>query len=221
MKRRLILAALAFLYCSSVHAQPPGPGNHHDISNGDFAVLNFGNGAITGFVNVYKCGTLQQPQTCLFYLIAQTFPPPPPPPPGVPPPPPPPPPIPLEAGNGVIPSGDFSGTFNNGPITLQTDTTAAGNPSFHRDIGNGGAISIQFVRTDDMLTHSAGVTDIKFASGVKVHNSGETTSSSASATGNVFLFGNPLSIPSPGAPPPSFVSATVGQHQQVQISIQH
>jgi hypothetical protein len=84
-------------------------------------------------------------------------------------------------------------------------------------VGSGGPISIEFVRTNDMSQHSAGVNDLTFASGMKIHSVGESSSSSASASANVILW----SIPSAGAPPPSFVFANVGEHHQVQITIQH
>jgi hypothetical protein len=123
----------------------------------------------------------------------------------------------VEIGVGVIPNSDFTGSFAKGGLTLHTDTSAASNPSFQRVLGSGGPISIEFVRTNEMSQHSAGMNDVTFASGMKFHIAGESSSSSASASGNVIVW----SIPSAGAPPPSFVFANVGEHHQVQITIQH
>src|SRR5262249_24927890 len=107
--------------------------------------------------------------------------------------------------------------FSQSTLTLQTNTSASSNPAFHRGVGGGGAISIRFTRTNDLLQHMAGTNDMRFASGLKIHLSGESTTSSASATGNVIVW----TIPPAGTPPPSFAFANIGQHHQVQITIQH
>jgi microcystin-dependent protein len=88
MKHYLILAALASIH-ANVFAQPPTPGSSHVAASGDFAVVSFQSGMITGSLFVSQCGTNKQPQTCLNYFIALAPIPPPPPPPGGPPPPPP------------------------------------------------------------------------------------------------------------------------------------
>lgn len=212
MKRYLTVTALVALYVSRATAQPPVPGNTHFISNGEFVSLSFQAGNIAGWVYVARCGSLQSPRTCLNYTVSLLPPPPPPPPPGVPPPPPPPP-IPIEAGGGLINDSDFSGSFAKGYFSVHTDTSTLSEPFFHRDFGLGGPISLEFVRTGDMWQHSAGTSETRLASGLKYQSSGETTSSSASAKGNVLVWSLP------GTPPTSF--AIVGENQQVQIGIQH
>src|SRR5262249_61946280 len=126
MKTRSIIVTLAAMPWLTANAQPPA-GNTHIVSNGDTAFVSFVNGGIAGSGNVAQCGTIQQPRTCLNYIISLM--PPPPPPPGVPPPPPPPPPIVLEQGDGVIPDGDFTGSFSQSTLTLQTNTSASSNPA--------------------------------------------------------------------------------------------
>ena len=174
MTIRSVIVTLAAISWPILVAQaPPPPVNTHLLINGDSAFVSFGlNGTISGSVNVTRCGTVQQPVTCLNYIISLVPPPPPPPPPGVPPPPPPPP-IVLEQGDGNIPNADFTGSFTQGTFSLQTNTSASSNPSFHRGVGSGGVISIEFTRTNEMSQHTAGTSDTKYASGMKIHSSGE------------------------------------------------
>ena len=213
MKRCLLLAALAAIHGSGVFAQPPTPNGFHVVSSGDTASVFFQDGIIIGSVVVFQCG-VPQTQACMNYFVGLQLPPPPPPP-GAPPPPPPQP-IPLEEGGGFLPDGAFTGSFLKGALSVHVDTSTLTDPLFHRDVGMGGPISIDFVRTNDTWQHFVGVAESKFPGGLQIHSSGESTTTSATATGNVIAW----PIPTAGAPS-SYASATVGQNRGVQIAVQH
>ncbi|SRR6266481_5812119 len=93
-----------------------------------------------------------------------------------------------QAGNGNIPSNDFSG--GGGRYRLHTDTTA--DPDFFVWAGTGGVIEVEWEKTDGYQSRQSGVFEYSYFD-FSYQTNGTSRSSSASASGIV------AGIPVPGS----------------------
>jgi hypothetical protein len=62
----------------------------------------------------------------------------------------------VENGYGNIPAADLTGSYADGWLDLQTNTSAASNPNFYLAVGNGGEISAYFQKTADYFFEQRG-----------------------------------------------------------------
>jgi len=161
-----------------------GGGGHqfHFVSKGDFASISFGDSSggnpVFGFLQVSRGGTVQNPQIFLFYdmQLCDPFC------------------HSIAGGAGPIPDGDLTGTANS---TLRLDTNTADNPDFIVFAGPAGRIVVAWVKTDQFQVRQNGTTEFTSGDGFRNHQTGQFTSSSAEAVGDLVGFpiaGQPAQI---------------------------
>lgn len=91
-----------------------------------------------------------------------------------------------EAGVGSIPNTDLQGDAA-GMMILDTDTSAAQNPSFARFAGLGGAISIRWQKNGFFVARSEGSSHFQTGNFL-IHQIGTSDLTSATASGSVIGF---------------------------------
>jgi hypothetical protein len=180
--RRCVLAALtlAAFVASSLSpvasAQQAGSASHF-LANGDSALVEI-SGDVLVSLNVFRGGTLQNPQTFLYYVVCTRAS-------GL-----------CQQGSGLIPNGDFQADGMS-RRSLNTDTSAAANPSFFRFEGpgfdaSGGVISLVWDRTSFFSRSGHSSLDVKFGNSSHLHQNSHADTVSATATGSVL--GVPLGV---------------------------
>jgi hypothetical protein len=158
-----------------------GPGQSHFVANGNSGFVNWftsgsaatvsdtggggGGGFTFGQLSVSQGGSVNNPQTFLFYFIGQCdafffciF----------------------KEGSGLIPNNDLSG----GGQQLHLATNTSGNPNFFTFGGPPGLVMVDWRTNGAFQQRNSGTSDLIF-SGFRQHTTGVSTSASANATGSV------------------------------------
>ncbi len=89
---------------------------------------------------------------------------------------------PLQEGYGPIPKQDV--TFGANSVTLRTNTSFESNPDFMRWAGEGGPIEVVWEKASFFSTHSIWNDQSTYGS-IRAHSHGNSTHSSANASGNI------------------------------------
>lgn len=144
----------------------------HFKSRGPLAEVSFfgddAEGALVGNVDVQRSESKTETQTFLFYrlerchhLTGEC--------------------VLLELGFGLIPNSHF--VAGREEARLRTNTRAGANPTFVREVGSGGRITLEWTQTSGFTTDFHGHTRTKFSSFSKEHDQFVSTMSSALAEG--------------------------------------
>jgi len=190
-KLKNLLSGVSVLVVMSTAADPAAAAPlYRFIGNGDFAEAMLNDGTTCGYVYVSRAGTVNNPETDLFYVLNDCAS-------GVD----------LEVGYGTIPNADLQGD-GSGKLSLTTDSSGA---NITRDVGNGGPIAITWTKTAYYTAKQAGSSQTYYGdTGYSVNFAGVAQSSSAAVQGSIV--GHGVSAASDGA--------DMGKNSSVQLVIQ-
>lgn len=154
--RAFIVFGLLLIYVPATQVSAQGL-NFRFVSNGEGGTVFWDNAGIFGIVIVGRSGTVQQPQTSLFYLVSSCCPF-----------------TVIESGTGTIANRDLRGDPA-GRLILETDTSASNNPEFFRT-GTGGLVRVIWDNTRLFVGHAQGTFQVRTASGLVLLQNGTTDS---------------------------------------------
>jgi len=101
----------------------------------------------------------------------------------------------VENGYGYIPNSDVTGSYEDGWMQLNTNTSAASNPNFYRSVGSGGQVTASWSENGEWQQESAGYTKYTRGDGSFAYASrSKWWYNSANASGKVAGWG-PMSYP--------------------------
>ena len=182
----------------AISARAGGAADSHFVAKGAsggvswFTEPDASGNVVTGFLQVSRGGTPSNPELFLLYEVSRVdavgnF-------------------TDLEAGAGLIPAGDVQVS---GPVRLKLTTNTSTDPNFSVSAGAGGLVSVQWDRNPRFQVRFTGHSEVK-AGNLTEHINGTSTTSSATATGNVV-----------GFPITPSQTAQIGSSHNVTIDIFH